>query len=349
MTEGFIRAWHTTMVPLIRSKPGAEGIFEDPRRILNMDETEFRLSGDGGRESRVLAMRGSRHVQRKSAGKGPHITVCCTVGADGTWFNPVIITPSSGKAKRPTQRTVNMEAFPEAEYLCTSSGWQNEETFHSYIVALHGWLVEKRTPLPVVLFVDGHYSHQGPLAMRFALEHQIIVYKLPPNCTNIMQPLDVSLYAVAKDVYQREVRAYQQTGENLALNKKQFPVVYRRLHEEMGKHTDRIKQSFEVTGLCPPDPDRPHYDRLPSARVKDWYEDVDLLEGLDLTVNLTNQMTTPPSQEARPGSSKEVCINLVIGEDGILTASTPTPRGMKPPPKLRLVTSPHGSQQVKIT
>jgi len=43
---------------------------------------------------------------------------------------------------------------------------------------------------PLLLLMDGHYSHYCPCAIHGASEHQIVLFALPPNTAHLTQPLD---------------------------------------------------------------------------------------------------------------------------------------------------------------
>ena len=48
------------------------------------------------------------------------------------------------------------------------------------------------------LLLDGHSTHYQPQAIRFAMEHDIILLCLPPHTTHESQPLDVGVFAPLK-------------------------------------------------------------------------------------------------------------------------------------------------------
>ena len=52
---------------------------------------------------------------------------------------------------------------------------------------------------PVLLLVDGHYSHVSLPLIRTAKEKGVHLYCLPPHTTHILQPLDVGVYGPVKN------------------------------------------------------------------------------------------------------------------------------------------------------
>ena len=130
-TENGIRMWFAQMKDRVSQFPGAEDVFEHPDRILNCDESAFSLDADGGRGRVVLAERGAKIVQQRATGTKAHITVMCTVSADGNMFPPTMIFP--GRGKHPNPKFVDMESFPEAAYIATPNGWQTEQSFNLFV------------------------------------------------------------------------------------------------------------------------------------------------------------------------------------------------------------------------
>ena len=51
---------------------------------------------------------------------------------------------------------------------------------------------------PVLLMLDGHSSHYQPDLVRFAKEHEIILFCLPPHTTHESQPLDTTVFGPLK-------------------------------------------------------------------------------------------------------------------------------------------------------
>ena len=61
------------------------------------------------------------------------------------------------------------------------------------------------TPLlqtgPVVLFLDGHYSHLSLQLIHHAKSKGIHLFSFPPHLTHLLQPLDVGVYGPVKKTW----------------------------------------------------------------------------------------------------------------------------------------------------
>lgn len=141
------------------SNRGSNDIFDHPSRILNADETAFALDSSGGRDQRVLSLRGEKVVQKGATGTKAHITALATINAAGHMFPPMMIFP--GRAKNPDPHFVDMDGFPEAAYTASPNGWQTEYTFYQYVCQLKCWVEDEGIQFPVLLFLDGHKWNLG--------------------------------------------------------------------------------------------------------------------------------------------------------------------------------------------
>ena len=62
---------------------------------------------------------------------------------------------------------------------------------------------------PVILFVDGHPSHQSPEVSEFCIKNGIILYRFPPHATHVLQLCDVALFRSLKSAWYDAERAYR--------------------------------------------------------------------------------------------------------------------------------------------
>ena len=44
----------------------------------------------------------------------------------------------------------------------------------------------------IVLFLDGHLSHETLYSLELAVQHSVEIVCLPPQTTHVLQPLDIS-------------------------------------------------------------------------------------------------------------------------------------------------------------
>ena len=75
---------------------------------------------------------------------------------------------------------------------------------------------------PLLLLVDGHSSHYDPETIRFAKEHSIIIFCLPPHTTHKAQPLDVSLFGPLRRHWRQVCHDFHQSSPGKAITKFNF-------------------------------------------------------------------------------------------------------------------------------
>lgn len=108
--------------------------------------------------SEVIGLRGKRQISSlTSAERGSLITVVAAMSAGGTFIPPLIIFPRKNMSQQ-LMRDAPAGAFSA----CHPSGW-----IQSYIfVQWFDHFIEKTKPCetsPVLLILDGHYSHTRDL------------------------------------------------------------------------------------------------------------------------------------------------------------------------------------------
>ena len=81
----------------------------------------------------------------------------------------------------------------------SESGWIDACNFLSWILKLVCLAVSHLASTgPVFLFMDGHHSHISLPLIRAVRENNVQLFCLPQNCTHVLQPLDVGVFAPLK-------------------------------------------------------------------------------------------------------------------------------------------------------
>ena len=169
------------------------GIMNVPSRIYNMDETGMPLDH---KPPKVVARKGMKKVHCRTCGSKGQITMLVCANAAGSVIPPIVIF--EGQRFNPEW---SKDEVPDTLYGMSEKGWTDQEMFFFWMTEL---FVKHIPPArPVLLLVDGHSSHYEPDTIRAAAEQGVIVFCLPPHCTHVAQPLDVSFFRPLK-VYQSE-------------------------------------------------------------------------------------------------------------------------------------------------
>jgi len=104
------------------------------------------------------------------------------------------------------------------------------------------------------LVLDSHGSHTTAEFDRYCAKNNIITLYMPLYSSYILQPLNVSCFAVLKKVYGQLVESYIRVGINY-INKLNFLALYQQARVTILTQ-DNIKSSFIATRLVLFNPDR---------------------------------------------------------------------------------------------
>ena len=212
--------------------------------LWNCDETAFCTSATS---SKVLCKRGMRALHEVGGGTGrEHVTVHVCCSAAGQRLPPFILY----KGKNLYQRW--MTGGPAgAVYGISDSGWMDGANFVSWFQKLFLPAVSHLTAsAPVYLFFDGHYSHVSLELIRVARENNVKLFCLPPNCTHVLQPLDVGVFGPVKKMWAQLLKQWKMESRAMTVSKEVFPGLILQLWERSITPTHCIS-GFRAYGLYP--------------------------------------------------------------------------------------------------
>ena len=215
-----------------------------PTRIFNADETALLLNP---KNNTAIVKKGSKVVyNRVNNNEKESITTLITGNAAGQ------IAPSLMLFQYQRIPGYITRKFPKGWGIgISNNGWMTGQNFFEYIAnILHPRLIQMNIELPITLYIDGHASHlTQPLTM-FCMEHKIILITLHPNCTHILQPLDVSVFKPLKSEYVKVAEKYKIENNQLSVQKEDIAnLSYKTLNNLNVK--DIFRNGFQRCGLCP--------------------------------------------------------------------------------------------------
>jgi hypothetical protein len=191
-----IRSWFQ----LVQNTIKKYGILDTD--IYNFDETGFQI-GVISTAKVITGAERSRRPVSVQPGNREWVTAIDCICADGQSLPPVIIF--EGKMHQSTW--YNTEELPVDWLMAVSeNGWTDD------ILGLT-WLkrvFEKHSAhctrgVYRLLILDGHGSHLTPEFDLFCADHSIITLCMPPHSSHLLQPCDVSFFAVLKRLYGQQI------------------------------------------------------------------------------------------------------------------------------------------------
>lgn len=172
-----------------------------PCKVFNVDETGLTIVQH--KCSKVVSLRGKKQVcSLSSAERGALMTLVVCMSAAGQFVPPMIVFP------RKNMKAELLEGAPPGTIAaCHPSGWIQQDLFTQWLMHfVH--IVKPSTEDPVVLVLDGHYSHTRNMdVIDIGRRHGIHIVCLPPHSTHRLQPLDVAFMSPLKTYYAQEVES----------------------------------------------------------------------------------------------------------------------------------------------
>lgn len=251
VSEKDIKGWFQK-IKLYLKENNLFDILQDPSRVFNGDESNFQLCPKSGK---VISIRGERDVYEVDhAAAKTSLTVLFTFGADGDITPPLVVFPNKRLPKDITASVPSEWGIGLSE-----TGWMKSELFYDYIKnVFHPYLMKRKVPFPVILFVDGHKTHLSLEVSELCSKLEIVLIALYPNATRILQPDDVSAFRPLKNAWKESVLKWRRDHPLEALIKNDFvPVLKEALN--VGVKDSTVINGFRTTGLCPWNPEAINY------------------------------------------------------------------------------------------
>jgi hypothetical protein len=254
VSEDMIRNWHAEVTSYLKEQ-GSLQVLEDPKRVFNTDESAFFLCPKG---EKVLGIRGQKNVYEIHTGSDKeNLTVLVNANAANTVAPTLVVYPGQ---RLPSAIKLT---FPKDWAIGRSdSGWINGEVFFEYFANnFYRWLKDQKVVFPIIMFLDGHKSHMTYYLSKFCSDHNIILISLPPNCTHILQPLDVALFKPLKSGWLKAVHQWRMTNEGEKLSKYNFAPMLEKVLEDCTRGST-LENGFKRCGLCPWNVDAVDYSKV---------------------------------------------------------------------------------------
>ena len=169
-----------------------------PEMVINLDQTGINYVPVS---SWTMQEAGSKQVEIVGKDDKQQITAVFGCNMSGDFLPPQLIY--QGK----TKRCLPHFQFPhDWDITFTQNHWANEDTTQHYIVKiLLPHLQQKRKELDTSpdsrgpLIIDNFKGHCTEELLKFLDSNNVNVVMVPPNCTDRLQPLDVSVNKPAKN------------------------------------------------------------------------------------------------------------------------------------------------------
>ena len=210
VTKDVTDRWYSDFRTFLISKQ----LLNKPSRIWNADESGFNM---GSNKSKVIgpARSTKSHVPHVTAGK-QRLTVMFCGSASGQMMPPFFVYPEP----RPRGYNPLTGAQEGSEIRYTKKGWMDAATFSLFIDHFDKFAGAER---PVLLLIDSVSSHVDCSVFQKAKEKGIELYRLVPNATHLMQPLDKGVFGPLKAKWHLVARKHVRDNPGKNIGKEIFP------------------------------------------------------------------------------------------------------------------------------
>ena len=188
-----------------------------PERIYNMDETGMPLDP---RPPKVVAPKGQKKVRYRCSGQKSQITIIGCGNAIGQTVPPYIIF-----AAKQLNHLWMKDEVPGSRYAVSDNGWIDQDLFYFWMT--EHFLNHAVAGRPLLLLLDGHSSHFKPETIKFAKDHGIMVFCLPPHTTHECQPLDCSFFGPLKVHWRNVCHSFHQKHPTAVISKLNFNCLFK--------------------------------------------------------------------------------------------------------------------------
>jgi hypothetical protein len=217
--------------------------------IYNFDETGFAMGLCATTKVITSADRYGR-TKLLQPGNREWVTVIESINASGWTLPPYIILKGQNIQEGWFDKLPNDWRLDVSQ-----NGWTTDEIGLKWLTRIFIPAINlRRIGTHLLLILDGHGSHLTPEFDRICTENKIVPLCMPAHSSHLLQPLDVSVFAVLKRAYGGLVEQRMRLGFNTIM-KLDFLDAYPAARAEAFK-SQNIQSGFIATGITPFNPDR---------------------------------------------------------------------------------------------
>lgn len=206
-----------------------------PTHIWNYDETNLR---DDPGLKHVICRRGTKYLEQVCNTTKSSTSVMFAGSASGELMPPYVVYKGEH-----LWDTWTLNGPKHCHYNRTSSGWFDNSTFEDWFMRLMLPRL-KRLDGPKVIIGDNLASHISETVLKACAEFNIRFICLPPNSTNLTQPLDVAVFRPVKVEWRKILRQWRDTESGSRVSgipKDRFPSLLKKLTEAISPN---VKQNL---------------------------------------------------------------------------------------------------------
>lgn len=216
----------------------------NPNKIFNVDETGITVVQH--KTTKIIGLKGKRKIASLSSSeRGALVTAVMCMSAAGQFVPPMLVFP-----RKNMKAELLDDAPPGTIAACHPSGWIQAEIFTKWVAHFIS-VVKPSSSDPVLLVLDGHYSHTRNLeVIDMARGSGVGIVCLPPHSTHMMQPLDVFFMSPFKTYYSQEIENWLKSNLGRVVTHYQIASLMRKAYVRAAT-VEVAVNGFRKTGIFP--------------------------------------------------------------------------------------------------
>lgn len=272
-------------------------LHDKPDQIWNLDETNFSLDPS---KTKVVGKIGVPCSRTTASSGRENITVLMAANAAGHKAPPLIIF--KGRNIWDQWLAPSSETFPGTTYAATANGWMEADVFLKYFEKSFLEAIGLRRP--VLLIYDGHVSHIDRRLISLAVDNDVVILKLPPHSSHLLQPLDLSVFKSLKSKWDYLLVKWQRQHQGQKIPKCQFSKLIGEIWTDLSPEV--IRNGFQKGGIFPFNNEVISKDQYDPLAYKRWEErnakDTNLDNGSQVSP-IAFQKSSETNQNCEPSTS----------------------------------------------
>lgn len=233
-----------------------------------------------------------KNVHETGGGSGrDYITILGCGSAIGERLPPYIVYKGKNLMSKHTTG-----GPPGTYYSMSDSGWMETANFKEWFLKLFLPAVSDMAKTgPVILFFDGHKSHDSLGLIELARQHNITLFVFPPHTTHLLQPMDVGVFKPFKAAWAHVLKEYKLETMASRVDRLVFPSLIAKMWDKVFL-PEHIIGGFRGAGIHPLS-----RKAIPVSKLK---TSIPFQEATATTssAQLAAQDPTPPSQPIQPAT-----------------------------------------------
>jgi hypothetical protein len=241
---------------LLESKMDELQLENKPENIWNLDESGF--CHDPSKCKALMKTKTSAFRTIMGSGKlNTTVLACCS--ASGEMLPPLIIF----KAKSLWSTWRGQNDISGTMYSTSENGFITSSIFNQYFQKFCITVTQR----PLLVILDGHITHLSSMVVERAIAENITILKLPSHTTDLLQPLDRTVFKPIKTDWEHELIDWQMNN-NRQLTKAEFSQIVCKVWRKV--QTENIVKGFATMGIYPLNPSKYPVSRLNPNKLEKY-------------------------------------------------------------------------------